>query len=205
VVKEVPTVEERISRKIESVREWREANPGISYVDDWHPEDEPKIYIQKELLYSLVYRSLSRAALLVYQDFLAKRVMRLIKRNKKKYWCIENNGKIIYPYSEAENRGISRKTFVKAIDELQRKGFIDITHLGKGGRKPAKGTGDVTTYMIDDRWRDYGTLEFRPPRKPRRKDKRKGRGFALIWKDEKKANEMVAKRNRTILEKRKQI
>ena len=92
---------------------------------------------------------------------------------------IENNGELVYPYTEAVENGFTKAQFRSAIDELQQKGFIDITHQGKGGRKPAKGTGDVTTYWIDDRWIDYGTDDFRPPRNSRKKDNRKGRGWAV--------------------------
>ncbi len=119
--------------------------------------------------------------MLIYQDFLAKRDMRAIKRKRQpRKWVIANNGEIIYPYSNAEENGFSKDQFRNAIDELQEKGLLDITHQGKGGRKPAKGTGDVSMYWIDDRWKDYGTDAFRPPRKPRKKDKRKGRGWACL-------------------------
>jgi hypothetical protein len=200
----VVTIDEKIKRKIEGVKRWEKANPGLSWVSDWYAKDEEKIFITKDLLNSEAYRSLSRAGYLIYQDFLSKRIMHKIKRNGKKVWAIANNGEIIYPYSEAIEKGISPKTFVETIDELQGKGFIDITHQGKGGRKPAKGTGDVSTYWIDDRWREYGTPEFQPPRKPRRKDKRKDRGFALIWKDEKRAKAMIEKRKQTIRAKKEE-
>lgn len=197
VIEETPTVFELVDRKIQSHKKWREANPSFSF-DSGYAQDEPKIYISKELLSSLAYRSLSRAALLVYQDFLAKRIMKAVKRNRKKFWVTENNGEIIYPYSEALEKGFSRSIFRNAIDELQEKGLIDITHRGKGGRKPAKGTGDVTKYMIDDRWMDYGTICFKSPRNPRHKDTRKNRGFALLYADKKKAEAMIEKRNMTI-------
>ena len=105
--------------------------------------------------------------------------MKLIKRNRKKVWVCENNGDIIYPYAEAEKNGFTRDQFRNSIDQLQENGLLDITHQGKGGRKPAKGTGDVSRYLIDDRWRDYGTDDFKQPRNPRKKDSRKGRGWAL--------------------------
>ena len=193
MAKESPTVHELIKHKIEKARNWENANPRLSLCDSGYSEDEPKIYITRELLNSPAYRSLSRVALLIYQDFLAKRIMKPVKRNKKKYWIIENNGKIIYPYSEAVEKGFTRAQFRNAIDELQQKGFIDITHQGKGGRKPARGTGDVSMYMIDERWRDYGTMEFKPPRNPRRKDKRSGRGFAYLWNDPKHKNKLLDK------------
>lgn len=188
-----PKVSETIKARIEKASNWEKANPGLSWCDSEYLEDEPKIYITKKLLKSRAYRSLSKTALLIYQDFLAKRIMKPIKRNKKKFWVIENNGEIIYPYSEAVENGFTKTQFRNAIDELQQKGFIDITHQGKGGRKPAKGTGDVSKYMIDERWRDYGTMEFKQPRNPRRKDKRSGRGFAILWNDPDHKNELLDK------------
>ena len=171
------TVAESVRAKIEKDAKWRKENPWHSQE---HPDDEPKIYLTKEMLESEAYRSLSRVAMLIYQDFLAKRDMRAINRKRaQRKWVIANNGEIIYPYSEAETNGFSKDQFRKAIDELQQKGFIDITHQGKGGRKPANGTGDVSLYWIDDRWKEYGTNDFRPPRNPRIKDTRKGRGWAL--------------------------
>ncbi len=175
----MPTIDEAIDEKIKKRARWQEANPGLNWSNPEHPEDEPKIYITKELLESPAYRSLSRVALLIYQNFLSKRILKPIKRNKRKVWICENNGNIIYPYAEAEGKGFSRVQFRDAIDELQNKGLIDITHHGRGGRKPLKGTGDVSTYWIDDRWTAWGTDEYRPPRKPRKKDKRKDRGWAL--------------------------
>ncbi len=194
-----PTIEEKIRAKSKLIKKWEAANPGLSWDSPEYSESEPKIYITKELLTSPAYRSLSRAALLIYQDFLAKRDMRQIKRGKEKTWVIVNNGEIVYPYSEAVEKGFTRSTFRNAIDELQVKGFIDIKHLGKGGRKPAKGTGDITKFHIDDRWTDYDCKEKksnRPPRKPRGEETRQNRGFKLIWDDKKNAAAMLAKRNR---------
>jgi len=173
------TVAERVREKVETAARWEKENPGLSWCSPEYSEDEGKIYILNEMLDSDVYRSLGRCSMLIYQDFLRKRIMRRIKRNKKAVWVIENNGKIVYPYLEAEEKGFSNDQFRNAIDELQGKGFIDIKHLGKGGRKPAEGTGDVSKYWIDDRWKKYGNEDFKPPRKPRKKDKRNGRGWAL--------------------------
>jgi hypothetical protein len=173
------TITERVREKVEKAARWEKENPGLSWISPEYPEDQGKIYIQREMLNSDVYRSLGRCAMLIYQDFLAKRIMKRINRNRKKTWVIENNGEIIYPYADAEEKGFSKDQFRNAIDELQTKGFIDIKHMGKGGRKPAKGTGDVSKYWIDDRWKQYGTEDFRPPRRPRIKDRRKGRGWSL--------------------------
>jgi len=173
------TVSEAIDAKIKKRAKWQDANPGISWSNPAISENEGKIYITKELLKSSAYRSLSRVAFLIYQDFLSKRILKPIKRNKCKVWICENNGNIIYPYLEAEENGFSRVQFRNAIDELQNKGLIDITHHGRGGRKPQKGTGDVSTYWIDTRWQAWGTDDYKPPRMPRKKDKRTDRGWAL--------------------------
>jgi len=67
-------------------------------------------------------------------------------------WFIENNGEIVFFYTEALNKyGITKPRFQRAVDELVEKGFIDITHHG-GGVK-----GDSSTYAISERWQDYGT------------------------------------------------
>jgi hypothetical protein len=193
------TVEEHVRNKIEHAKKWRIENPWYS------PEyfkDESKIYVTKEMLESKAYRSLSRCAMLIYQDFLAKREMIPTKRNRQSIWKINNNGEIIYPYTEAKDKGFSGDQFVKSIDELQEKGFLDITHQGKGGRKTADGTGDATRYWIDDRWKDYGMDDFRPPRNPRKKDTRKGRGgWLAINQNPKRKKEIIQKRNETIRKK----
>ena len=192
------TVADDVREKIEKAAKWREENPWCSLE---YSKDESKIYITKELLESEAYRSLGRCAILIYQDFLAKREMVSIKRNRKSVWVINNNGEIIYPYSEAKEKGFSSDQFRNAIDELQLKGLIDIKHQGKGGRKPANGQGDATQYWIDDRWIDYGTEYFRPARNPRVKDTRRGRGWKMINENHQLKKSIIKKRNRTIRKK----
>jgi hypothetical protein len=192
------TVEEKVKQDIANVKKWEEANPGLSWCNQEYKKDEGKIYITNELLNHPAYRSLSRVAMLLYQDFLSKRVM---KQVGKKRWVCENKGDIVFTVSEAVEKGFSRDQFRNGIDELQRKGLLDITHQGKGGRKPLKGMADVSKYWIDDRWKDYGTDDFRPPRNPRKKDTRHGRGWALIMNDPERKKEIIRKRNETIRKK----
>jgi hypothetical protein len=199
--KKVPTIDEFIKRKAEKVKKWEKANPGQSWINGTHPQEEEKIYITKELLWSKAYRSLSRVSFLVYQDFLAKRIM--VRDRRKKTWHVGNNGEIVYPYREAVKNGFTRKQFRNAIDELQEKGLLDITHRGRGGRTPKEGEGDFTTYWLDDRWMEYETDDFRPPRKPRTKDGRKDRGFALLMRDPEMAKRIIEKRKKTVKNKAK--
>jgi len=131
------------------------------------------IWFDKDLLRSTTFRTLKKWSIIVYLDFLRKRQMEPVKRTKRSdEWIIKNNGKIVYPYSEAERKGIGRREFRNAIDELIEKGFLDIAHQGSGGW-----SGDMTRFIIDDRWKDYGTPTFRPAKNPRKKDTRQGRGW----------------------------
>jgi len=138
------------------------------------------LYLEKDLLKSKVFRSLSKTGIVIYFDFRMKcRWQRPEKRERKRdKWTIINNGDIEYTYSEAEKKGTSRASFMRALDELIEKGFIDVTHPGSGGMK-----GDKSKYAISYRWRDWGTDNFE--KKTRKKDTRGGRGFAVYWKKSK--------------------
>ena len=108
------------------------------------------------------------------------------RRSTSKQYVCENKGKIQFPYTEAVEKGYSRKQFRNGIDELQVKGFIDITHLGSGGRKPINGNGDAHMYLVDDRWRNFDEVTQQavaPPRNTRKKDTRMDRGFQKYWRD----------------------
>lgn len=142
------------------------------------------IWFDKDLLRSTAFRSLKKWSLIVYLDFLRKRQMEPVKRGKRSdEWVIKNNGEIVYPYSEAERKGVGRREFRNAIDELMEKGFLDITHQGSGGR-----SGDMTKYFMGDRWKDYDTPAFRPAKNPRRKDTRQARGWTAFHAKKKKSS-----------------
>jgi len=139
------------------------------------------IVIDKDLLRSAAFRSLSAGAIVVYMDFCMRcHVNRKKDMHGTKIKTILNNGELVYTYAEAEKKTprISRQRFMKAIDQLVEKGPIDIAHSGNAGRK-----GDVNLYAISERWRKYGTNEFEHKERPR--DLRGGRGFAEYWKRKK--------------------
>ena len=133
------------------------------------------LVIEKELLNSAVFRSLSSTAMIIYLDFLQRRQMKKIGRKKK--LIILNNGELIYTYGEAEKRGFTRTRFARAIDELVQKGFIDIAHAGNGYNK------DCTLYSISERWRAWGTENFIQKNRP--KDTRKGETFRAMHRGRK--------------------
>ncbi len=145
------------------------------------------IYIDKALLRSDAFRSLNKWSMLVYLDFLRMRKMHWLSH--KQEWIIENNGELVYPYATAELKKINRRNFRNAIDELQAKGFLDISEYGSGGHNRKE-----TKYKIDFRWRKYGKPEFEPPQKPRRKDTREGRGWATLMADPVKKKQILQKR-----------
>ena len=125
------------------------------------------ITLETELLKSAVYRSLSGTQKNMLNDFLMKR--RLSKH--KGTWQIVNNGDIVYTYNEGKLNGISRSNFMKCLDALIEKGFIDVYHSGNGGKK-----GDKSLYWISNRWEKWGTDSFVEKKRP--KDARCKRGFA---------------------------
>ena len=128
-----------------------------------------KIVIDADLVLSRAFLNLTGIAPQVLLLFLRRRRMVKLGRAGKERWVIENNGEIVFPYAEAENKfGITRPRFQRAIDQLVDHGFIDIAHSGGGMLK------DVSKYTISARWQDYGTTKF--IQKPRKKDTR-GLGF----------------------------
>lgn len=106
----------------------------------------PFVALLNEELESLAYRAISPSAAKVYPFF--KRVDGKLKKK-----CgADYNGIFDFTYSEAERYGFARKTFSRAITELNDKGFINI--VAQGGKR---GCGmSNSKYKLSDRWRDYG-------------------------------------------------
>jgi len=103
---------------------------------------------------SKAYWGLKGVATQYLSVFLGKRQMKYVKAERT--WVIRNNGKIVFPYKEAESRfGISPGRHKRALRELHAKGFIDINHLGGGM------DGDCTTFSISKRWKQYGSPDFK--------------------------------------------
>lgn len=152
------------------------------------------VIIERALLKSEAFRALGGTAKTVYLDFLMKRRIKGVKVRGRKEPVILNNGELEYSYSEAEAKGIPRSTFMRALDELIGRGFLDVAHSGSGGMK-----GDKSLYSISERWRAYGTEHFVSA--TRSKDTRQGRGFKpgnREWMKAKSANIGVKNGNPTI-------
>ena len=154
------------------------------------------IMVERDLLKAEAFRSLSGTAKNVLFDFLMKRKIKGVKVRGRKVPMVLNNGEIVYPYVEAEKKGIPRTTFMRSLDELVGKGFIDIAWSGSGGRK-----GDMSLYAVSDRWRTYGTDKFQSAK--RSGDTRQGRGFRrgnTEWMKARKSNIGAKNGNSTIAE-----
>jgi len=142
------------------------------------------VYLESKLFDSKAYKSLTKAQMRIFYEFMLKR--KFGKRLKGKHGRKQgknipmlNSGKITFTYAEAEKLGYPRPTFHRAIDKLIEVGLIDLTYQGQGGYVTETGEvlGESSLYGISDRWKDYGTDNFVVEK--RAKDTRKGRGWAV--------------------------
>jgi hypothetical protein len=134
-------------------------------------KNQKPIYVDPGLIESEAFNSFKRTKSgQILMHFLRRRQWSKVKIGKKKKWVITNNGEIVFPYSEAEKFGYSRRQFNEAKRELVEHGFIDVNN--EGGIYD----GDTAKYSISDRWEKYGTPEFIFKTIP--KDTRQGRGWA---------------------------
>jgi hypothetical protein len=67
---------------------------------------------------------------------------------------IQNNGELSFTYQEAEWRGMNARRFSRALKDLFRLGFIDISRHGRGVR------GEYTKFAISTRWQKYDTTDW---------------------------------------------
>ena len=142
------------------------------------------IVLEQSLVQSQAWFSLSGTAMIVFLIFRTKcRIDKRQSKPGKRGPVIINNGEIEFTYDEAETKfGIKRSRFKRAIDKLVARGFIDIAATGMGVHKVK------TWYAISERWRDYGTPEFKEVKWPKPKIANPGfkRGNTLWRKARKK-------------------
>jgi len=116
------------------------------------------VYLSWEILGSDAFKELSSSAICVLLRFLQKRTWHK-KRGRGK--PIFNNEGLSFTYAEAAYLGVRNTTFYEAIKQLIRVGLLDLQHQGGAfGR-------DFSRYAISERWRDYGTANFRRVEKKR--------------------------------------
>jgi hypothetical protein len=136
-------------------------SPSYQFPQGWRRRLPPGVYLESELLASRAFQELpTLPSIKVLLRFLQKRH---IKKDKGGKPVIVNNGRITFPYSEADEMGIGKRTFTRALDVLIGLGFVDVTVSGKGRHKQA------TRYFISDRWMKYGTDQFVEKRRPKQR------------------------------------
>lgn len=135
------------------------------------------VYLETELFDSKAYKSLTKAEMRIYFEFLLKRQFgKYSKKSPNK--TITNNGKLVFTYKEAEKIGYPKPTYRRAIDKFINVGLIDLSKQGYGGiPRAGKITGESNLFAISERWRKYGSPSFK--KQQRKKDTRKGRGWAI--------------------------
>ncbi len=114
--------------------------------------------ISWEVLESEAFQSLSATGIRVLLRFLQKRTWVKTRRTKKPVY--ENSG-LAFTYAEAETLDISTSQFFTVIKKLVEVGFIEVEHQG-GIHK-----NDYSRYALSERWRDYGTDDFKDVKKKR--------------------------------------
>lgn len=130
------------------------------------------IFIDKKIISSKAFFALKVHGLRVLFVFFTKRKLGSHRDSKgNQNWHILNNGEITFTYKEAEKKGMSKKQFRDALDDLIAKGFLEVSHQGVG-------QGDSSTYKLIDNWADYGKKDFKPGPE-RRKNISTSRGWNI--------------------------
>jgi hypothetical protein len=123
--------------------------------------------LDASLIESDAFRDLSgKAAMLVLIRFHQKAHRKRTGKRSKRVdaMTITNNGQILFPYAEARELGIrsdatTHKVFCELVEE---KGFIDVATPGNWyTRQPTK-------FALSQRWKRYGTPDYKRVEIPRR-------------------------------------
>lgn len=128
-------------------------------IDKKHFKIKNKILIEPDMFYSLAFKILSASAIRTLMRCLQKRKWNRVKRNGRKQIEYTDDG-FIFPYAEADFLGIATTQFWKNIKKLVEVGFLDIVHQGGWFQKDEKQK-DYSIYKFSDRWKLYGTENFR--------------------------------------------
>lgn len=126
------------------------------------------IFLNHEMFYSDAFQSLSASAIRTLLRCLQKRKWTKMKKagsNRKRIVYLDEG--FIFPYIEAEWMGIKTTTYWKNMKTLYEVGFIDIFYQGGWYQKNVREK-DYSVYKLSDRWKNYGTPEFKAVEKKKR-------------------------------------
>jgi DNA-binding PadR family transcriptional regulator len=118
------------------------------------------VYLNWEIPCSDALGKLSASAIRVLLRFLQKRKWSKVGKGARSKTVYKNGG-LAFTYAEADSMGIKNTTFYEAIMRLIGVGFIDLEHQGGAYGQ------DYSRYAISERWRDYGTENFKEVEKKR--------------------------------------
>ncbi len=150
-------------------------------------KDRGLVYIERDLLTSEAWKSLTAHAKSLLIEFLMRRQLKKVRlgASASKSWIVINNGKIILTYADAKSiLGWSAPKFTRYRDELIAKGFLDVLNPG-GNFEGCCALYAVPGKPLDkhsaDRWQAYGTVHFQEVIRPPDSKSFKGRGFKDYW------------------------
>jgi hypothetical protein len=110
-----------------------------------------------ELLHSEAYKKLNYGPALKVLNWFYEKVRVEVnkkKRGKDRYRMVID-GDIDFTYREAIFRGLTAQKFSKAIRKLHQLGLIDVKKPGSALK------GDWTVFILSERWKVYGTSNFK--------------------------------------------
>ena len=124
-----------------------------------------QIWIEPDMFYSEAFMELSASAIRTLLRCLQKRKWDKLKVNGRRKNIYRHEG-FIFPYIEAAFLKIGTTQHWKNLKSLVEKGFIDIVHQGGWYQKHERER-DYSVYMLSERWRQYGTPDFKKVEKPK--------------------------------------
>jgi len=107
------------------------------------------VVVEREMIDSPAFQSLSGMAVKILLIFLAKRQIKKVAHPSRDRWDIQNNGNITFSYLEARDRGINSKVFRSRLLELEAHGFLK-KHQRSGGYSR-----EMATYFLTSDWRKW--------------------------------------------------
>ena len=122
------------------------------------------IWCDYEMYYSEAFNCLNASAIKTFLRCLQKRKWEHIKTHGKKKTIFINED-FIFPYAEAAALNIAHNTqHWKNMNKLIEVGFLDLVHQG-GFYQQGKRDRDYNVYKLSERWRNYGTADFKETEK----------------------------------------
>jgi len=121
------------------------------------------IWIEWQMFYSEAFNCLTASGIKTLMRCLQKRKW---EKGRKKKIIYTDDG-FIFPYAEAAALKIAKNTqHWKNLRKLVEVGFLDVVHQGGWYQKHEREK-DYSVYKYSDRWRKYGTPEFKKVEKPK--------------------------------------